>query len=132
MTRDRARYSTAWWQKLRLAVLAGEPLCRCCAAAGRVTAAAEVDHVVPLAKGGTDDWANLQPLCRPCHEAKTAIDLDAAPRGCDAAGMPVDPRHWWHGGGGGAILGRARAQTASVPQRRLPKKISRQTRQEGA
>ena len=35
----------------------------------------EVDHVVPLDKGG-DPWdpANLQTLCRGCHVAKTAAE----------------------------------------------------------
>ena len=33
------------WQRIRLQVLAEEPLCRACQAADRVTAAAEVDHI---------------------------------------------------------------------------------------
>lgn len=98
MSRDRARYSTAWWQKLRAAVLAAEPLCRYCQADGRVTPASEVDHVVPLSKGGGDDWENLAPTCRPCHQRKTLDDVGAAPRGADADGMPSDPRHWWRSG----------------------------------
>jgi 5-methylcytosine-specific restriction protein A len=31
-----------------------------------------VDHVVGLAEGGTNDPTNLQPLCQPCHDLKTA------------------------------------------------------------
>jgi 5-methylcytosine-specific restriction protein A len=38
---------------------------------GRVTVATEVDHVLPRSEGGTDDQANLQPICHPCHVAKT-------------------------------------------------------------
>lgn len=34
--------------------------------------ATEVDHIVELDAGGTDDIENLQPLCRECHKAKTA------------------------------------------------------------
>lgn len=34
----------------------------------------EWDHVIPLALGGTDTLDNLQPLCRPCHRAKTGTD----------------------------------------------------------
>jgi 5-methylcytosine-specific restriction endonuclease McrA len=33
--------------------------------------ALQVDHVVPLADGGTDYRANLQLLCTPCHRVKT-------------------------------------------------------------
>lgn len=78
--RDKARgsahargYGRAW-ERLRAAVLAEEPLCRECAKAGRVTAAEDVDHIVPRARGGTDDRANLQPLCAPCHSTKTATE----------------------------------------------------------
>lgn len=37
--------------------------------------AADVDHIIPLAKGGQDIDSNLQILCRPCHKAKTRVDL---------------------------------------------------------
>lgn len=30
----------------------------------------EVDHIVPVAKGGTNDESNLQPLCHQCHVRK--------------------------------------------------------------
>ena len=66
----------ARWVKLRRLHLQGEPLCRRCAAQGRVTAADLVDHIVPIAEGGAVlDEDNLQSLCRRCHDAKTAEDL---------------------------------------------------------
>lgn len=34
--------------------------------------AAEVDHRIPLALGGTDDRWNLRAVCRPCHGRLTA------------------------------------------------------------
>ena len=37
--------------------------------------AEQIDHVIPLALGGTDDYSNLQPLCKLCHKAKTAGDM---------------------------------------------------------
>lgn len=55
------------------------PLCVHCQRSGRVSVAAEVDHIVPLHQGGADDETNLQSLCAPCHQAKTA--REAAGRG---------------------------------------------------
>jgi len=52
-------------QRLRMALLADQPFCGC----GRV--ATIRDHIVPLAEGGTDTEANVQPLCAACHDAKT-------------------------------------------------------------
>lgn len=54
--------------------LAAHPLCCMCEAEGRVTAAAVPDHVVPLWQGGADDESNLQSLCAPHHDAKTAAE----------------------------------------------------------
>jgi 5-methylcytosine-specific restriction protein A len=51
---------------------------------GRVTLATQVDHIVALVNGGTDDRfddSNRQGLCDPCHDAKTALDLAEARRG---------------------------------------------------
>jgi 5-methylcytosine-specific restriction endonuclease McrA len=35
----------------------------------------EVDHIIPLFKGGTNDVSNLVALCRNCHGEKTFKDL---------------------------------------------------------
>ncbi len=59
------------WQAIRLAYLARFPLCAHCEREGRVTPATEVDHIRPLALGGTHDAHNLQPLCKSCHSKKT-------------------------------------------------------------
>ena len=34
----------------------------------------EVDHIIPKAEGGRDDYKNLQLLHRHCHHQKTAED----------------------------------------------------------
>lgn len=45
-----------------------------CQKHNRISAATEVDHVIPLHKGGTDDYDNLQGLCHNCHADKTRVD----------------------------------------------------------
>lgn len=62
------------WQRIRWQVLSANPLCVQCEKAGRVKLASEVDHIVPLHKGGTDDLTNLQGLCADCHVDKTSLD----------------------------------------------------------
>lgn len=62
------------WEQLRARVLTNEPLCRICADTGRAVLAVTVDHIKPKAIGGGDEETNLQPLCDPCHRAKTARD----------------------------------------------------------
>lgn len=39
----------------------------------------DVDHVVPLFKGGTHSLENLQILCHPCHLEKTGADFRKPP-----------------------------------------------------
>lgn len=68
----------AAWRKQRLALLREQPLCRICLSAGRTVPASVVDHIVPLNDGGTNTTANLQPLCKRCHDAiKTPADVRA-------------------------------------------------------
>ena len=69
-TTSQRGYGTAW-QKARRMVLADSPLCIQCLARGRCVPAEEVDHIVPLKAGGTNDRSNLQALCKACHSAKT-------------------------------------------------------------
>lgn len=70
-------YGSGAWRRLRDAHLASEPLCRLCAAQGRTEPAVLVDHVVPITEAWARrlDDANLQSLCRLCHDRKTAADL---------------------------------------------------------
>lgn len=62
-----ARGYGAHWRRVRAAVLAERPVCEEC---NRV-AAVDVDHVVSLRKGGTNDPSNLRALCHSCHSRKT-------------------------------------------------------------
>jgi 5-methylcytosine-specific restriction protein A len=72
------------WHKLRTRILRDEPLCRPCRLRGVLTAAVEVDHIVPLCDGGTHDHDNLRPICRRCHQAKTTRDRYRGRKGPDA------------------------------------------------
>jgi 5-methylcytosine-specific restriction protein A len=87
-------YSTALWQRLRKLQLATEPTCRYCAEQGRTVLATEVDHVVPWRKGGAVwDRANLQSLCKPCHDGPKQREERVGERiGCDVNGIPL--RGW--------------------------------------
>ncbi|NJR65817.1 MAG: HNH endonuclease [Leptolyngbyaceae cyanobacterium CRU_2_3] len=40
--------------------------CGCPATAGELT----IDHIIPLAKGGTNDISSFQTLCRSCNSRK--------------------------------------------------------------
>lgn len=64
----------ARWRKIRLMQLRVEPLCRHCKANGVVTPATEVDHILRLKRGGTNEAHNLQSLCKPCHSRKTQLE----------------------------------------------------------
>jgi hypothetical protein len=79
----------ARWQRIRNATLQAEPLCRLCRAAGRTVPATIVDHIKPLAEGGTHAAENLQPLCKRCHDAvKTPSDVAARAR-ADAVALRI-------------------------------------------
>lgn len=51
--------------------------CLCCGEAKPLTA----DHVIPLSCGGSNDIANIQPLCRSCNSRKNAKSTDYRPAG---------------------------------------------------
>lgn len=67
---NRRIYNSKRWKMLRRKVLFDTPLCTC----GHI--ATDVDHVVPIEKGG-DIWdmVNLQALCRECHSKKTKAEM---------------------------------------------------------
>lgn len=60
------------WRRLVEAVkLRDSYTCQKC---GAITEIGECDHIVPVASKGADDLTNLQWLCLPCHQAKTAVE----------------------------------------------------------
>lgn len=60
------------WMVRRARWLSSNPLCCMCESSGHVTAATEVDHIIPLCNGGQDDESNYQSLCSNHHKAKSA------------------------------------------------------------
>ena len=72
-TRQQRGYTNRWL-KCRIIYLRAHPLCVVCLKANRVTAATEVDHIIPH-KGDPRlfwDESNWQSLCKSCHSTKTA------------------------------------------------------------
>jgi 5-methylcytosine-specific restriction endonuclease McrA len=57
---------------LRLSVLDGVDSCVYCGGPGPF----EVDHIVPVSRGGSDDMANLAAACRPCNRSKGSLLLE--------------------------------------------------------
>lgn len=69
-------YKTPRWKSLRSHVIDSEPVCRMCRADGVFTAAVVVDHITPHRGDLSLFWdeTNLQPLCKQCHDRKTAAE----------------------------------------------------------
>ena len=64
------------WQKAREGFLRAHPLCARHEARGEVVAAEVVDHIVPHKGDLSLFWnrSNWQPLCKRCHDIKTACE----------------------------------------------------------
>ncbi len=73
---------TMRWVRTRRDKLTDYPLCERCEEEGRVTAATEVHHVIPVENGLTKaekerlmfDYSNLKALCHDCH-VKTHTEM---------------------------------------------------------
>ena len=83
-------------QEERARWFSAHPLCARCKAKGRTSLAVQLDHIVPLFKGGPDfhepgGEENKQGLCSPCHAEKTALDLGyVVQKRIGADGFPVE------------------------------------------
>ncbi len=60
------------WRKIRLQVLADEPLCRFHHDKGEIVSAEVVDHIDGNSRNNSRD--NLRPLCKQCHDQRTGRD----------------------------------------------------------
>lgn len=74
--RSRKFYGSARWKKLRNKYIKQNPLCEHCQEKDKVTAATEVDHIIPIEVDWSRrlEWNNLQSLCHRCHMQKTQED----------------------------------------------------------
>lgn len=64
------------WSKVRKQFIKEHPLCKACLEEGKVTAAEQVDHIIPH-KGSEKlfwDSGNWQSLCASCHSTKTITE----------------------------------------------------------
>jgi 5-methylcytosine-specific restriction protein A len=61
-------------QRIRRQHLQQQPLCVRCKSKGRIAAATQIDHEIPLWNGGADTDSNRQGLCDDCHREKTASE----------------------------------------------------------
>jgi shikimate kinase len=101
-TRHERGYGSAW-VKLRETVLTRDMyLCQECLRDNRPTPLGikprdhAVDHILPKAKGGTDDLDNLESLCTPCHDAKSATERGSGRTKIIISpdGWPTGPKRW--------------------------------------
>lgn len=70
----------AWMAKRQRVALAHGYLCAGCGLTWR-SHHDQIDHRIPREQGGSNDESNLQPLCLPCHQAKTAAEAARRARG---------------------------------------------------
>ncbi|WP_198387586.1 HNH endonuclease [Burkholderia ubonensis] len=69
-------------------------ICQKCRIAVRI---GEVDHIISLENGGTNDDENMQLLCIDCHKKKTATDRGYVLKsGSSVDGLPMDSSHHWN------------------------------------
>lgn len=77
-TASSGRTNTAHWKQQRAKALQRDNH-QCQIRGPRCTVTAtQVDHILPVHLGGTDDLSNLASVCKPDHDAKTAREAQAA------------------------------------------------------
>ena len=89
-------YGAEWRRLRKQAIKRDMGLCVVCMAEGRITPFRDVDHIKPRnprdpqAVAGTETLDNLQCLCGPCHDWKTANESNGITRrAIGADGWPI-------------------------------------------
>ena len=73
--KNQAFYDSRAWRKLSQWYRKANPLCVKCTDKGFAKRVQIVDHIIPIEDGGESlATSNLQSLCIPCHNTKTASD----------------------------------------------------------
>lgn len=113
---------TGWkLQQMRAQKIRENPLCLHCLQKGITRLGDELDHIVPVSKGGGNEESNLQLLCSECHATKTISDLGYKPKpiiGID--GWPQTDEKFVAGGG----IEKSKAQTYKTGMSTTFKKTS--------
>lgn len=103
------------WRAARDQFLRDNPLCAMDQTRGTHGPATVVDHIVaPKLREAREsgdaeasarafqrfwDRDNWQALCKHCHDSvKQRYEKSGVIAGCDASGLPIDPRHHWNRG----------------------------------
>jgi len=84
LTTEAQRLGARPWRRLRIMIFVrARGLCECeeCRRLNRLRAASEVDHIVPLWQGGSDDPVNLQAISVECHRAKSEREAGQRAKG---------------------------------------------------
>lgn len=63
-----------------------------CALCSDAPTGLHIDHIVPVALGGTNELSNLWPLCVPCHRRKTTGTTQAERLASDLYGITKSAR----------------------------------------
>ena len=71
--------------RMRAKLLRSDPKCALCGAENNL----QLDHVVPVFRGGTYDESNLRLLCAKCHRVKTNDDRRRESRRREVASMNI-------------------------------------------
>lgn len=93
-------YGSGWVRLRELILKRDRYLCQCPDCLGgklRIREASEVDHILPKAKGGSDDPSNLRAVHPECHRRLTIRENGGTPKvaiGVD--GWPVAAGHPWN------------------------------------
>tara|TARA_R110000868_G_scaffold91230_7_gene253071 strand:- start:498 stop:806 length:309 start_codon:yes stop_codon:yes gene_type:complete len=68
--------------------------CACCGRKLKAGDDWDIDHVMALCNGGTDDDTNMQVLCSWCHTDKTSDDVAQAAKGKRMAARQFVPKRF--------------------------------------